>query len=165
MQPRGYLTTFLFHDSYIFIVHSKLSLSSFTNFDFKGTQKKRSLQGQNRRERRFCFSRNFFCFRCKSTRLTIRKFTHFKHQFTHFQHPFTHFKHRKPTMKWQKKRRESSFDVSADMIWWGKITLVFRKTPWWQWLWFLAIRGAHVLLKTQNSWPRVTPGTGPFVRD
>ena len=48
------------------------------------------MQGQNRRERRFCFSRNFFCFRCKSTRLTIRK--------------FTHFKHRKPTMKWQKNK-------------------------------------------------------------
>ena len=63
--------------------------------DPKGTKKNRIMQGQNRRKRKFCFSRNFFCFRCKSTRLTIRKFTHFKHQ-------FTHFKHRKPTMKWQK---------------------------------------------------------------
>ena len=72
--------------------------------DPKGTKKNRIMQGQNRRKRKFCFSRNFFCFRCKSTRLTIRKFTHFKHQFTHFKHPFTHFQHRKPTMKWQKNK-------------------------------------------------------------
>ena len=62
------------------------------------------MQGQNRRERRFCISRNFFCFRCKSNRLTIRKFTHFKPQ-------FTHFKHRQPPMKWQKKNK-TFFDNS-----------------------------------------------------
>lgn len=56
------------------------------------------MQARNRRERRFCISRNFFALDVSRPDLTISKFTHFKPQ-------FTHFKHRQPPMKWQKKTK------------------------------------------------------------